>query len=91
MVAETKIENEVCKYAELHGWLQYKFSSPGNSGVPDRIFMRKGEVFFIEFKATDKEPRKLQHKIMDDIRGEWLKCYVVDDIEYGKQIIDVQR
>ena len=52
---ESTIEKEVCKYAESLGWLQYKFLSPNVRGIRDRMFMRGGMGFFIEFKKTFSE------------------------------------
>jgi|TARA_R110000787_G_scaffold11723_2_gene38540 Holliday junction resolvase len=86
---EAPIEKAVCKYAKDKGWLVYKFVSPANRGVPDRIFMKDGEVFFIEFKATGKKPTKLQQSVISKMRDNLMTVYVVDSIEYGKDIIDV--
>ena len=39
----------------------YKFVSPGNSGVPDRIiFLPEGKIFFVELKTKKGTPSKLQ-------------------------------
>jgi len=87
-VRESYIEKRVCAYAVLLGWVHYKFSSPGNRGVPDRILLRKGRIIFIEFKATGKKPTKLQYYIHKIIRKLGFKVYVVDDIEAGKMLLD---
>ncbi len=87
---ESKIEKDVCDYAKSKGWLVYKFVSPSNRGVPDRIFMRHGKMFFIEFKATGKHPTKLQEKKARDIQKQLFGVYVVDDIDIGKKIIDLK-
>lgn len=43
------------------GGKSYKFVSPGNSGVPDRIiFLPEGKIFFIELKTKKGTPSKLQ-------------------------------
>ena len=53
---EKQIESKVVKKAKELGFLTYKFSSPSNRGVPDRIFISPyGEVFFIEFKSNERE------------------------------------
>ena len=85
---ESRIEKAVCKYAKDHGWLYYKFSSPGNRGVPDRIFMKEGYVVFVEFKATGKKPSKLQATIHSKMKAEGIKVYWTDSIEGGKNIIN---
>ena len=39
----------------------YKFVSPGNSGVPDRIiFLPEGKIYFIGLKTKKGTPSKLQ-------------------------------
>ncbi len=66
---EKDVEEKWCDVAKRHGWKAYKFSSPGNSSVPDRLFLRKGFAFFIEFKRPGKEATKNQlaeHKILRD-------------------------
>jgi G:T-mismatch repair DNA endonuclease (very short patch repair protein) len=87
---ESKIESEVCKYAELRGILQYKFNSESNNGVPDRIFLRRSKIFFIEFKATGKldDVSALQKDIHEELRKQGFEVYVIDDIEDGKKVIN---
>ena len=86
---ESLIEKRVCAYAESKGWLVYKFSSPAHRGVPDRIFIRKGVMFFIEFKATGKKLTKLQKHTANNIMIERFPVHVVDSIDYGKVIVDI--
>jgi|TARA_Y100000289_G_C3884910_1_gene130721 Holliday junction resolvase len=85
---ESAIESAVCKYAKNKGWLVYKFVSPNNRGVPDRIMLRNGVILFIEFKATGKQPTTLQQYIIKRIRGEKFKVYVIDSVEIGKKTLD---
>lgn len=75
------------------GGRAYKFVSPGNSGVPDRLaVLPGGHVGFVELKQEGREPTKLQkhqHKILRD-----LGCYVAvldrpEDI--GKVIDEIQK
>lgn len=86
---ESKIEKEVCKYAEKLGWLVFKFISPGLRGVPDRFFLRNGKIVFIEFKAPDKEPSKIQWKRIGEIRKQNFYVGIVDSIEQGKQLFNL--
>ena len=59
---ESTIERQVCAWAENElGCIVRKFISPGNRGVPDRMFIfPRGTVAFIEFKAPGKKPTALQ-------------------------------
>ena len=83
---ESEIEKKVTAYAKQKGWLGYKFVSPSQRGVPDRLYMRQGRLIFIEFKAPGKKPTKLQQKIAANIEAEGFVVYIVDDIEAGKAI-----
>lgn len=48
---ESTLENRAREYIKKCGGKLYKWVSPGNSGVPDRIaVLPKGRVIFIEFK-----------------------------------------
>lgn len=91
-INESYIENKVCDYAKSKGWLHYKFTSPSNIGVPDRIFMRLDTgvsvCFFIEFKAPGKKPTRLQSKVASLIMEQGFQVYVIDDVEVGKRLID---
>jgi len=87
-ISEVKVESEVCKYAQALGWLVFKFCSPNNRGVPDRIFIRKNVVFFIEFKKKGKEMTKLQKFIADLIMKAGVAVYEVDNAESGIKIIN---
>jgi|TARA_R110000803_G_scaffold116981_1_gene185536 Holliday junction resolvase len=85
---EKTIEKQVCDYAKQKGWLVYKFVSPGQRGVPDRIFLREGSCFFIEFKATGKKPSKLQWRKINELRDIGFDVYVIDKVHEGKIIVD---
>ena len=51
MQRETDIEKFIGSEVRKEGCLWYKFTSPGNAGVPDRILvLPTGEVWFVELK-----------------------------------------
>lgn len=85
---ESTIEKKVCDYAKEKGWLCFKFMSLSNRGVPDRMFMKLGIVFFIEFKSPGKKPTKFQLLQINKIAQSGIMVFVCDDIDQGKQIID---
>jgi hypothetical protein len=67
------------------GGKAYKFESPGNDGVPDRIVLfPSNHVYFIELKAPGKKPRPLQIKQMRDISAFGCQVLVID----SKQGVD---
>jgi len=83
---ESTIEKKVSDYAKEQGWLSYKFTSPSNRGVPDRLYLKEGVCIFIEFKAAGKKPSKLQDKIISRIRDQGFGVFVIDNINDGKHI-----
>ena len=89
MAAESKLENAVIGYARGQGILTYKFISPANRGVPDRVFLfPSGITLWIEFKAPGRKPSMMQaHTIAKMLKQKCLVA-VVDDLEAAKDIID---
>ena len=50
---EKEIERKMQKLVRERGGIAYKFISPGNPGVPDRIVITpSGAVWFVELKAS---------------------------------------
>lgn len=47
---EHRHEILACEWARDHGWLTPKLQHIGSTGWPDRTFIRRGRVVFIEFK-----------------------------------------
>ena len=80
------IERFVCNFATENGWLVYKFVCPNKRGVPDRMFMKKGEMFFVEFKAPGGKLSILQRKRIDDIGLAGFHVYVIDNVEFGEKL-----
>ncbi len=85
---ESEIEKKVCEYAKSKGFLTYKFTSPSQKGVPDRMIIGDGVVFFIEFKTKEGTISKLQRLAFEKIAARCISVYVCDDINDGKKIID---
>ena len=85
---ESKIEKAVCDYAKTWGWESFKFSSPGQRSIPDRMFMKDGFVFFIEFKATGKVATRLQERMRTRFAKNGFNTYVVDNITHGIEVVD---
>ena len=89
---EKQIESKVVKKAKELGFLTYKFSSPSNRGVPDRIFISPhGEVFFIEFKSAKGKLTKLQEKVIKDIGEYGVGVFIINSVEVGLQILIIMK
>lgn len=58
---ESSIESYLVRKVREHGGLCYKFISPGNPGVPDRIVITpSGRIVFVELKTEVGRLAKIQ-------------------------------
>ena len=85
---ESLIEKRVNTYAKACGWLVYKFVSPNNRGVPDRMYMKEGVMFFIEFKAPGKKLTPLQMVHRKQIQAQGFMVFVVGSVEQGECVFN---
>ena len=88
MGPEARIEKAVCDYAKAKGCLVYKFTSPENRSVPDRLFIFNGEVWFIEFKAPGKRLTPMQARECSRIHEQQVCLHICDSIEKGKAAVN---
>lgn len=72
------------------GGRAYKFVSPGNAGVPDRIVMLPGGVLaFVELKAPGGKPTKIQLAQHKKIEALGFKVFVIDSKEKVEELISL--
>lgn len=77
---ERDIEKKLTALVKKLGGLSYKFVSPGNDGVPDRIVITpKGTVWFIELKTETGRLSARQKYHIDRLKKQ--NCNVV--VPYG--------
>ena len=80
--AEATIERNVCRFAKAAGLLVYKFVSPGQRGVPDRIFIStEGQTVYVEFKAPKGRVSPLQQMHINQLKGHKCKVFVINSEE----------
>ena len=66
---EQQIELRATKLAKAMGWIVHKLDS--GDGVPDRIYVKQGRVFYVEWKkqgtgVISKDQKKWAVKIKDN-------------------------
>ena len=89
-ILEKDIEVAVKEYARSRGCLAYKFVSPGHAFVPDCLIIAPdGQVMFIEFKRLGGKATAGQLREMARIKTRNVVAVVVNDIQSGKQWVDV--
>ena len=67
---EKEVENHFCWTVEMAGGKTWKFTSPSNRGVPDRIAVLKdGTVWFVELKTKGGKLSELQKQFAKDAKS----------------------
>ena len=67
---EKEIESYLVKRVKELGGRSYKWVSPGNVGVPDRIVLLPGgRIIFVELKQPGKRPTAVQRVVMAQLRA----------------------
>lgn len=86
---EQKIELYLKKQIKLIGGKAYKFTSPGVSGVPDRVvIIPGGHIYFVELKAPGEELRPLQKAICNQLKNLGCDVRAIDSKEKVDLFID---
>lgn len=85
MALESSIESNVNTYAVKLGILARKLNF--GEGWPDRMYLYRGNILFIEFKAPGEKPTKLQLYMHDVLRKQGFRVEVVDSVTEGKKLI----
>lgn len=85
-VTEAYLRDEVRKL----GGIAYKFVSPGQVGVPDRIvILPGGRIFFVEVKSEGKKSSDSQKRQHGTLRA--LGCTVYADIDTKAKVREVLK
>jgi len=64
---EGRVEKHLFKQCKKLDFVCLKFTSPANSGVPDRVIIGNGLTVFLELKAPGETLRTLQHEIVAEM------------------------
>lgn len=89
-ISEKAIEEYLRDQAKSKGGKAYKFVSPGNAGVPDRMVVLPGcEIFFVELKAPGKKPTQLQEIRICELEKLGRTVFIADSKESVDQILHV--
>lgn len=79
---EREVELYLRNLVKRSGGKAYKFESPGNDGVPDRLVVFPGNrIYFIELKRPGGKPRPLQVKKINELKSFGCKVGVIDSKE----------
>lgn len=82
-LSEAAIEKTVSRRAVALGFLSFKFVSPGNRSVPDRLYIKYGITFYIEYKAPGEQPTKQQKLRIEEMKAAGAIVAVIDNVADG--------
>ena len=75
---ESYIESYLVRKVKEHGGLCYKFVSPGNPGVPDRLIITPtGKTIFVELKTEVGRLAKVQKWQRSEMEKRGADCRVL--------------
>lgn len=94
MERESKIEKWLGDRLRKCGFLYFKFVSPQNPGVPDRLIIcPDGEVVFAELKTETGRLSRQQQVCIDDLRRRGQRVAVVKGMDearyFAQQMIQI--
>ena len=86
---EKELERKFVNILRKRGCIVYKFVSPGNAGVPDRLVVTpKGTVHFAELKQKGKLLRPLQVMQAKRLAKNHVRVHLVDSMEAIQTFIE---
>lgn len=86
---EKELERKFVNILRKRGCIVYKFVSPGNAGVPDRLVVTPaGKVHFAELKQKGKLLRPLQVMQAKRLAKNHVKVHLVDSMEAIQTFIE---
>lgn len=87
-LSEKNVESYLRIKVRQMGGKAYKFVSPGNAGVPDRLVVIPGcEMFFVELKATRGKTTKLQDARIAELDRLGQTVFIADSKEGIDEIL----
>lgn len=86
-------EREIEEYLRLGvkrlGGIAFKFTSPGNAGVPDRLVVMPGNrIYFVELKRPGGKTSQLQNRQIGRLKDLGCKIFVIDSKEGVDRFLD---
>jgi len=95
---EANVEKPLSKWAEAQGWFVRKLKWIAVVGAPDRLFIKKGRVVFIEFKRPSattgpaKDTRTtMQKREADKLIQAGAEYHLVNDLDHGCEILGIKN
>jgi len=89
---EKTIEVRLVNGVKKLGGKAYKFTSPSNRSVPDRLcIFPGGKMVFVEVKAPGKKPTPLQELTIENLRKMGAEVLVMDSIDGVNSFLELME
>lgn len=89
---ERDIEQQLRRQIESMGGKAFKFTSPGNDGVPDRLAVLPGGlIYFIELKTSRGRTTRLQEWQQEQLRALGCRVRVIRGMAEARAFIEEVR
>lgn len=86
---EKEIERRMCEMIRKRGGLAYKFTSPGNPGVPDRLVITPGGVvWFVELKTEAGRLANIQKYQKSELEKRGANVRVIHGWDAAKEFVN---
>lgn len=85
---ERNLEKRCVNYAKDKNWICVKQTAEHCRGVPDRLFIKNGNIFFVEFKSIRGKMTELQAMFKKQLENNGVFVVVVSNFEQFKSLID---
>jgi Holliday junction resolvase len=73
---ESTYERNIATKLAVRGWFNVKLSKTNRNGIPDRLFLKDGKVFFIEFKSNKGVLSEIQKYRIGQLREKGFHCFI---------------
>jgi hypothetical protein len=88
---ESDIEKRLVREIRKIGGMAYKFVSPGNTGVPDRIVILPGVITFVELKTETGRLSTNQIRQIGKLRNLGVEVKVIHGIKELEEFLNEIR
>lgn len=85
---ERDVEAHLLARCRQMGFLCMKFTSPGRSGVPDRVVVTPTGTLFVETKRPGGNLRRLQAQVIEKLRRAGAEIHVVDTVAGVDELVE---
>lgn len=84
---ERSIEAGLRREVEKRGGLTFKFTAPGQAGVPDRIIIHEGRVVFVELKQENGRLSPVQQVMIQRMRKHGAEVHVAYGMDEVRELV----